>query len=79
MTTDSFEVMPDKDDQNVNSKSSVVYGAVLSLALSIVSCLLVGWALDRWLGTSPWLIVAGILLGSVAGFMQFIRLMTRIS
>lgn len=71
--------MSKKDDQNVNAKSSVVYGAVLALALSIVSCLLVGWALDRWLGTSPWLIVAGILLGSVAGFMQFIRLMSRIS
>ena len=71
--------MSDKDEQNVNAKSSVVYGAVISLALSIVSCLLVGWALDRWLGTSPWLIVAGILLGSVAGFMQFIRLMSRIS
>jgi len=71
--------MAKRDDQNVNSKSSVVYGAVLSLAFSIVSCLLIGWALDRWLGTSPWLIVAGILLGSVAGFMQFIRLMSRIS
>ncbi|HEY0081634.1 MAG TPA: AtpZ/AtpI family protein [Pyrinomonadaceae bacterium] len=71
--------MAKQDDQNVNSKSSVVYGAVLSLALSIVSCLLVGWALDRWLGTSPWLIVTGILLGSIAGFMQFIRLMSRIS
>jgi ATP synthase protein I len=72
-------LMAKQNDRNVNSKSSVVYGAVLSLALSIVSCLLVGWALDRWLGTSPWLIVAGILLGSVAGFMQFIRLMSRIS
>jgi len=71
--------MAKQDDQNVNSKSSVVYGAVLSLAFSIISCLLVGWALDRWLGTSPWLIVAGIVLGSVAGFMQFIRLMSRIS
>jgi ATP synthase protein I len=71
--------MPEKDEQNVNAKSSVVYGAVLSLALSIVSCLLVGWALDRWLGTSPWLIVAGVVLGSVAGFMQFIRLMSRVS
>ncbi|HEY9401551.1 MAG TPA: AtpZ/AtpI family protein [Pyrinomonadaceae bacterium] len=70
--------MAKRDDENVNSKSSVVYGAVLSLALSIVSCLLVGWALDRWLGTSPWLIVAGIVLGSIAGFMQFIRLMSRI-
>jgi ATP synthase protein I len=72
-------MMPNKDDENVNSKSSVVYGAVMSLALSIVSCLLVGWALDRWLGTSPWLIVAGVVLGSVVGFMQFIRLMSRIS
>ena len=71
--------MSDKDEQNVNSKSSVVYGAVLSLAFSIVSGLVVGWALDRWLGTSPWLIVTGIVLGSVAGFMQFIRLMSRIS
>jgi ATP synthase protein I len=71
--------MAKQDEQNVNVKSSVVYGAVLSLALSIVSCLLVGWALDRWLGTSPWLIVAGILLGSVVGFMQFIRLMSRVS
>jgi len=71
--------MSDKDEQNVNSKSSVVYGAVLSLAFSIVSGVVVGWVLDRWLGTSPWLIVVGIVLGSVAGFMQFIRLMSRIS
>ena len=71
--------MAKQDDQNVTGKSGVVYGAVLSLAMSIVSCLLVGWALDRWLGTSPWLIVAGIVLGSVAGFMQFVRLMSRVS
>ena len=71
--------MAKQDEQNVNSKSSMVYGAVLSLAFSIVSGVLVGWALDRWLGTSPWLIVAGIVLGSVAGFMQFIRIMSRVS
>lgn len=71
--------MTDKDEQNVNSKSSLVYGAVLSLAFSIVSGVVVGWVLDRWLGTSPWLIVAGIVLGSVAGFMHLIRVMSRIS
>ena len=71
--------MAKQDDKNVAGKSGVVYGAVLSLAMSIVSCLLVGWALDRWLGTSPWLIVAGIVLGSVVGFMQFVRLMSRVS
>ena len=71
--------MTDQDVQNVNGKSGVVYGAVLSLAFSIVSCLLVGWVLDRWLGTGPWLIVTGIILGAVAGFMQFIRLMSKLS
>ncbi|MGI9104791.1 MAG: AtpZ/AtpI family protein [Pyrinomonadaceae bacterium] len=71
--------MTDQDEQNVNGKSGVVYGAVLSLAFSIVSCLLVGWVLDRWLGTGPWLIVTGIILGAVAGFMQFIRLMSKLS
>ncbi|HLL70575.1 MAG TPA: AtpZ/AtpI family protein [Pyrinomonadaceae bacterium] len=71
--------MAKQDDKNVTGKSGVVYGAVLSLAMSIVSCLFVGWVLDRWLGTSPWLIVAGIVLGSVVGFMQFVRLMSRVS
>ena len=71
--------MAKRDEQNEIGKSGVVYGAVLTLAFSIVSCLLVGWALDRWLGTSPWLIVAGIVLGSVAGFMQFVRLMSKVS
>ncbi|HYO99922.1 MAG TPA: AtpZ/AtpI family protein [Pyrinomonadaceae bacterium] len=71
--------MAKRDEQNVTGKSGVVYGAVMSLAMSIVSCLFVGWLLDHWLGTSPWLIVAGIVLGSVVGFMQFIRLMSRVS
>ena len=71
--------MPDKDDQNINRKSGALIGAVMALSSSIVSCLIVGWLLDRWLGTSPWLIVVGIIVGSVAGFMHLIRVMSRIS
>ena len=71
--------MPDKDDQKVNRSSGAIIGAVMALSSSIVSCLIVGWLLDRWLGTSPWLIVVGILVGSVAGFMHLIRVMSRIS
>jgi ATP synthase protein I len=27
-----------------------------------------GYAVDRWLGTSPWLLVSGLVLGVVVGF-----------
>jgi ATP synthase protein I len=71
--------MAKEDEQNVNRKSGALIGAVMALSSSIVSCLIVGWLLDRWLGTSPWLIVAGIIVGSIAGFMHLIRVMSRIS
>ncbi|HLL16154.1 MAG TPA: AtpZ/AtpI family protein [Pyrinomonadaceae bacterium] len=71
--------MAKQDDQNINRKSGALIGAVMALSSSIVSCLIVGWLLDRWLGTSPWLIVVGIIVGSVAGFMHLIRVMSRIS
>jgi ATP synthase protein I len=35
---------------------------------SIMAGFLIGFVLDRWLGTDPWLVVAGIVLGSVNGF-----------
>ena len=34
---------------------------------------LIGLALDRWLGTAPWLMVVFLLLGAVAGIMNAYR------
>ena len=67
------------DEKQTRRKSGIVYAAVLSLCFSILGFLFVGWMLDGWLETSPWLVLAGIVLGTVAGFIQFIRLMSRIS
>ncbi|OGW60763.1 MAG: hypothetical protein A2638_04675 [Nitrospirae bacterium RIFCSPHIGHO2_01_FULL_66_17] len=33
-----------------------------------------GYALDRWLGTRPWLLVVGVVLGAAAGFFGIYRL-----
>jgi F0F1-type ATP synthase assembly protein I len=67
------------DEKQTGRKSGIVYAAVLSLCFSILGFLFVGWMLDGWLETSPWLVLTGIVLGTVAGFVQFIRLMSRIS
>ena len=71
--------MPERNDENVTRKSGLIYAAVLSFVISTVTMLGVGWALDRWLGTGPWLVVTGIVLGAGVGFYQFTKLLSRIS
>ena len=34
----------------------------------------IGWALDSWLGTSPWLLLTMLFLGTAAGFRSIIRM-----
>lgn len=36
-----------------------------------------GWQLDRWLGSKPWLALLFLLLGLVAGFMNLLRAVNR--
>lgn len=71
--------MADDDQETVVRKSGMIYGAITSLVVSIIAMLGIGWALDRWLGIGPWGIVGGILLGSVVGFYQFIKIISKIS
>ncbi|MGA9998364.1 MAG: AtpZ/AtpI family protein [Pyrinomonadaceae bacterium] len=71
--------MANRDEEETTRKGALLYGAIFSLVISVIVCLGIGWVLDRWLGTSPWLLVSGIVLGAVVGFYQFIRLVSRIS
>ena len=47
------------------------FGAVLFM-------MILGWGADVLLGTSPWGIVGGIIVGSLIGFVQFFRLTSQI-
>ncbi|HMT11210.1 MAG TPA: AtpZ/AtpI family protein [Ignavibacteria bacterium] len=40
---------------------------------SIVLCSLAGYWLDNWLNTGNWLLIIGVLFGSVAGFINLLR------
>ena len=65
------------EEQETTRKSGMAYAAGLAIFFSVLSFMGVGWLLDRWLGTS-WLMLAGIVLGAVAGFYEFIRIISQI-
>lgn len=45
----------------------------LQYALTIAALTGLGWWLDSRFGTTPWLLVAGALLGVVGGFVNLVR------
>jgi ATP synthase protein I len=64
-------------DQEENRKSGLAYAAAITLVASVVTFCGLGWFLDKWLGTDPWLLIAGIVLGSAAGLFEFVRLSSK--
>ena len=51
----------------------VLSGVGLTLVISTVLGLWGGYVLDAWLGTAPWLMLVGLLLGIAAGFVNLFR------
>ena len=71
--------MAEDDQQETNRKTGLAYAAALSLFAAVLSGLIAGWLLDRWLGTKPWLLVVGLVLGSAAGFYELVRASSKLS
>ncbi len=73
-----------KPDQTglATGPNKVTPGSALGLAMRVgvelVSALaigvFIGWLLDRWLGTGPWLMLVFILLGGAAGILNVYRM-----
>ena len=49
----------------------------IEMGLSVVVGLLLGWALDRWLETSPLFLLVCLILGFAAGFRSLLRAVRR--
>ena len=64
-------------NQEENRKAGFAYAAGFTLFASVAAFCALGWLLDKGLGTDPWLLIGGIVLGSAVGLYQFVRLSSR--
>jgi len=71
------DFVPESQAESIR-KSGLAYAAAITLFGSIVFLLIIGWFADTILGTSPWGVVGGIVLGSIIGFIQFFRMTSQI-
>jgi F0F1-type ATP synthase assembly protein I len=59
-------------------RSGLAYSAGIAFVAAVVFMLILGWGADLLLGSSPWGVVIGIVLGSAIGFVQLFRISSQI-
>ena len=69
--------MSKRTDQEENRKAGFAYAAGFTLFASVATGCGLGWLLDKWLGTEPYLLIGGIVLGSAAGLFEFVRISSK--
>jgi len=65
-------------DGSEQSKLALALAVVTLFSSNILGGILIGYLLDRWLGTGPWLTITGIVLGLTGAIIGLIRVMNRL-
>jgi len=68
---------PQSTEETVR-QTGLAWSAGIAFFGAIVFMLFLGWIADLLLGSSPWGIVGGIVLGAIIGFMQLFRISSQI-
>ena len=64
---------PVKSLQENVTRAAPAMAASYSLVGAILLFGAIGYGLDRWRGTKPWFLLAGLVLGVVVGFYELIK------
>lgn len=55
-----------------------LYGSLgIEMAASVLIGTFIGYWIDKWLGTSPWILIIGFVFGAAAGFRNLYRFISR--
>jgi ATP synthase protein I len=65
-------------EESQQKRLTLAWSAGATISSQVVGGLLLGYLLDRWLGTDPWLSVVGLVLGTLSGFIGLYRLVLRL-
>jgi F0F1-type ATP synthase assembly protein I len=68
--------MPENSEQ---SKLALAFAVGGIIAYNISGGIILGYLLDRWLKTSPWLSITGLILGTIGAFAGLYRIMSRLN
>ena len=68
---------PDGQDKALAGAMSSGFRAATDMAGGVIAGALIGVLADRWLGTSPFLLIAFLVIGSIAGLRSVYRLGSR--
>ena len=72
--------MTPKPDQRSPLSIGLDWGSrITTIGLEFALPAVLGFGLDRWLNTGPWLTIAGSLLGLLVGILHMIRLAVTLS
>lgn len=65
-------------EKNQGSKTYFYYaGLGIDLVVSTFVGGAIGYFLDKWLGTGPWLLIVFIILGAISGFLTIYKTLER--
>jgi ATP synthase protein I len=67
------------NDGSEQSKLTLTLTVVTLFSSNILGGILVGYLLDRWLGTAPWMIVTGVILGLTSAIIGLVRILNRLN
>jgi F0F1-type ATP synthase assembly protein I len=71
-----LNLMSDGPEQ---SKLAQTLTVVTLFSSNILGGILVGYLLDRWLNTGPWMVITGIILGLISAIIGLVRILNRLT
>ncbi|MBO0725607.1 MAG: AtpZ/AtpI family protein [Blastocatellia bacterium] len=66
-------------DGSEQSKLAQALSVVTLFSSNILGGIIVGYLLDRWFNTGPWMVITGVVLGLTSAIIGLVRILNRLN